>query len=110
MRTGLTAAAARRGLYISLSNCLTTRTHRHSRCLQAFKVVSARVFGSPQSFAALRSRSKACWHALGPWTMMVNLNPSELNSAFVFEVGIPRTAPVQLRLCSALREAWPYQD
>lgn len=44
------------------------------------------MFASPQSFLRLRSCCTAVWHAMGPWTMSVNINPSDLNSPLVFEV------------------------
>jgi hypothetical protein len=50
------------------------------------KQVSRRVQGSPGSFASLRSRATAAWDAHGMWTMMLNMNPSELDSAVAFEI------------------------
>ena len=53
---------------------------------QALRTTGARVFGTPASFSALQSRCVAAWHAMGPWTMAVNLNPTDMNSHLVFKV------------------------
>lgn len=50
---------------------------------QAMKVSDARVLGSPHFFLSLRSRCIAAWHAMGPWTMAINLNPTDLDSSVV---------------------------
>ena len=54
--------------------------------VQQARLVSRRVQGSPGSFASLRSRATAAWDAHGMWTMMLNFNPSELDSPVVFEM------------------------
>ncbi len=51
-----------------------------------FKFSSARVLGSPQSFMSLRSRVYGMWHAFGPFTSFLTINPSELNARLNFEL------------------------
>jgi hypothetical protein len=51
-----------------------------------FKVAGRGIPGSPQSFLSLRSRVLSAMVFFGCWTAFINLNPSELNSQWVFEL------------------------
>ena len=62
------------------------------RLYNEVRTCSSRVEGSPGSFASLRSRSTSSWYAHGMWTLMLNMNPSELDEPVVFEIaGHPYT-------------------
>ncbi|PNG99760.1 hypothetical protein TSOC_014455 [Tetrabaena socialis] len=54
--------------------------------VRAFKKTSACVFGSPQSFASLRSRMLSVWYLYGPFNAYLTLNPSELSAHIVFRM------------------------
>jgi hypothetical protein len=45
-----------------------------------------RVFGSGASFRSFKSKTFALHYAVGEWTMMLNLNPSELHADLVFHL------------------------
>lgn len=69
-----------------LSTMLSNATNGVRTLYRTFKHTTSRIIGSPQSFGALRSRSIAVWHAFGPWTMAININPAELNCPLVFKM------------------------
>lgn len=69
-----------------LADKLAAMTPVQQSLFTSFKVTSARVEGSPQSFARLRSQVTSCWHVFGAWTMMINLNPAELQAKWVFRM------------------------
>jgi hypothetical protein len=50
------------------------------------KAVGGRVIGSPQSFAALRSKVIACTNYYGPYTCQLNLSPAEIGSEWTFRL------------------------
>jgi hypothetical protein len=70
----------------ALQRALEKTTHAARTIFRSYKVCSSKVMGSPESFGAARSALSSVWTAFGPWTCFVNLNPSELNSAIVFEL------------------------
>jgi hypothetical protein len=43
----------------------------------AYKCVGAKIRGTPASFSRLRSEMFALWHMFGPFTVSINLNPSD---------------------------------
>ena len=52
----------------------------------------ARIQGSPQSFASLRSQVAGIWNAFGPFSSFITLNPQPLTSAPFFAMaGKPYT-------------------
>ena len=53
---------------------------------KSFKVASARILGTDHSFLSLRSNLSAMAQFKGPWTIFINLNPSDMNSALMFEL------------------------
>jgi hypothetical protein len=52
----------------------------------AYKMGGARVLGSPQSCASLRSQNHALWDAYGHFTMMLNLNPAAKHMRVTFKI------------------------
>ena len=60
--------------------------------LQGMKRASSRVAASPGAMLSLRSRVLAISSIFGPFTCMINLNPSELNLHWTFTLaGVPYT-------------------
>jgi hypothetical protein len=58
--------------------------------LDGMKRAGGRVQGSPQSFLSLRSKVLATNVVFGPYTCMINLNPSEANLHWTFTLaGVP---------------------
>jgi hypothetical protein len=54
--------------------------------LTAMKRTGAHVIGSPQAFLSLRSKVTSPWVVFGPYTVMMNLCPSETCMAWTFEL------------------------
>jgi hypothetical protein len=54
--------------------------------LKALRLTSARVPGSPASFAHLRSCAAAPWNTFGMYTAFVTLNPCPLNARLVYKM------------------------
>lgn len=53
------------------------------RFLGVFRVTAAKLKGSAESLRSVRSRCGAANHALGPFSAIVNTNPSEMHSQTV---------------------------
>jgi Helitron helicase-like domain at N-terminus len=53
---------------------------------RAYQKASARVQGSPQSFASLRSKAFSMWYLFGMWSMSVNINPATVTAHIAFEI------------------------
>ncbi|KAG2483625.1 hypothetical protein HYH03_017504 [Edaphochlamys debaryana] len=93
------------------------RSHLHAlppkvgKLVRAARAVASRVPGSPQEAWSLRSRAYAAWQVFGPPTCAVTLNPSPLDSEYVFRMdgqryrftadGYPRDRPLD-------RDCWAY--
>jgi len=54
---------------------------------ESYARANARLIGTPESFAGLRSRGFGVWHTTGMFTAMLNLNPSELNARLCLMLG-----------------------
>jgi len=53
---------------------------------RAVRLTRARVFGSGASYRSLRSKALGLHCAVAEWTMMININPSELHCRLVFHL------------------------
>ena len=52
----------------------------------SYKASSARILGTDQSFLTLRSNLSAMAQFKGPWTIFLNVNPSDMNTGLMFEL------------------------
>lgn len=89
------------------SQALDNASDRVKTLYKSFKMCSARIEGSPQSFASLRSQAIAHWHMGGAWTCSINLNPFEGTSPLVMRLA---GHEIDLSDSGEPTNFWPYNE
>ena len=74
----------------NLSRAKSKMSFNAKTLLNLLRRISARIPGSPQAKASLRSQALAGNTVFGPSTIMLNLCPAEIAAKWVFEMGEPR--------------------
>ena len=70
----------------ALSSALNNAKPGVRALFNAWKATGGHVLGSPQSFMSLRSQIWGMWNVLGPFSLFINLCPSEEHAQLCFEL------------------------